>query len=742
MTHPSDQTDLNAAVEQVVVSAITLHESGNLEEAEQAYRSVLELLPLHGHANYFLGLLLAQRERRLEALPFLRTAVTACPDALPFWCTYLEVLLASNEIELAEQALTVAREMNITGDEIDAIEQRIQTAQGLTASAKSLKTKAPLKVLKNIERLYKAGEFQSMETAARTALDQYPNDGFVWKSISVALTIMKRDHEAFLATRKAAELLPHDVDAIRNYGLLLERQGKLAEAEPWMRSAVRLEPRDPETIGRLAYSLFQADRYDEAEQYFKRSIKYAPTDHRWHTLLAECYRLQGRFDDADAQFEKSLKIKETLRALSARLFYFCEVESISRDRLYQEHLRFGRVVRERHGLARADFSNARGNRKLRVGFISGDLRNHAVAYYIAPVFEALHKRQGVNLYAYSNHPQRDAVNLRMRALVDNWRDIYDLSDDQTEARILGDQIDILIDLSGHTAHNRLALLGRRVAPIQAHWLGYPNTTGVDTFDYYISDAKLAPTGMFDDVFVEKIVQIPGSAVFEPSPVAPEVNALPALANGYITFGSFNRIHKINRAVVAAWAAVLRRVPTSHMMIAAIGDDSGKEKLERWFLEDGIETSRLTFFRRASMERYLQQHHLVDVCLDAFPYAGATTTLHALWMGVPTLTVAGHTIAARPGVSIARHVQLDHFIADSPEAMADAAAAIAADLPALATIRTTLRERLLSCPLGQADVVTDGLEDAFAVMWRRWTNDLPAQSFEVSLRQPATGEINL
>jgi len=733
MTHPSDQTDLNAAVEQVLVSAISLHENGSLEEAEQTYRSVLELLPLHGHANYFLGLLLAQRDRRVESLTFLRTAVTACPDESPFWCTYIEVLMASNEIELAEQALSVAREMNITSDEIDAIEQRIQTAKGITSSARSSKLKAPISLLKNIERLYKAHDYLAMETAAREALDQYPNDGFLWKSISVALTIMKRDHEAFLATRKAAELLPQDLDAARNYGLLLERQGKLAEAEPWLRSAVRLAPRDSETIGRLAYCLFQAEQYVDAEQYFKRTLKYAPNDHRWHTLLAECYRLQGRFEDADAQFERSLKIKETLRALSARLFYYCEVDSINRERLYQEHLRYGRVARQEQGQARTKFDNERGERKLRIGFISGDLRNHAVAYYIAPVFEALHKRQSVTLYAYSNHPQRDSVNLRMRSFVDSWRDIYDLSDDQAEARILGDRIDILIDLSGHTAHNRVPLLSRRVAPIQAHWLGYPNTTGVDTFDYYITDAKLAPSGMFDDVFVEKFVQIPGSAVFEPSPAAPEVNALPAQANGHVTFGSFNRVHKLNRSVISAWSAVLHRIPSSRMMIAAIGDESGREKIERWFVEDGIDVSRLSFFKRASIERYLQQHHLVDVCLDAFPYSGATTTLHALWMGVPTLTIAGHTIAARPGISIAQHLQLDHFVADSPGAMADVAEAVVADWAALADTRASLRERLLNCPLGQVDVVTDGLEDALATMWRRWSDALPPQSFEVGMR---------
>lgn len=261
-------------------------------------------------------------------------------------------------------------------------------------------------------------------------------------------------------------------------------------------------------------------------------------------------------------------------------------------------------------------------------------------------------------------------------------------------------------------------------------MGYPGTTGLSSMDYYLSDQAFTPLGVFDEQFVEKIVCLPAAAPFLPTKDAPEVNDLPALTNGYVTFGSFNRLSKLNQAIVALWADLLRALPDSRMLLGGMPENGKYDMLIEWFAQEGISVDRLDFHPRGNMESYLGLHHKVDFCLDTVPYNGATTTSHALWMGVPTLTIAGLTPASRAGISILGNAGLEAFVADDAVDFVKKGLFWANDLEALSLIRSELRERCTNSPRGRPEVIAASLMRALRLMWKCWCDDEMVKSFEV------------
>jgi predicted O-linked N-acetylglucosamine transferase (SPINDLY family) len=375
---------------------------------------------------------------------------------------------------------------------------------------------------------------------------------------------------------------------------------------------------------------------------------------------------------------------------------------------------------------------------LRIGFVSPDLCNHAVASFIEPVLAHLSRYPQLSLHAYYNNIIEDAVTQRLRGYLAHWHPISGISDTALAQKIRADGIDILIDLSGHTGKNRLLTFARKPAPVQASWMGYPGTTGLNAVDYYLADRFFLPPGKFSSQFTEKIVRLPANAPFLPSIEASSVNDLPALSNGHVTFGSFNRPSKINRSVIALWSQLLRALPNSRMLLGGMPEEDKYGTLIEWFVEEGIAPDRLDFHIRSDMQCYLALHHQVDICLDTFPYNGATTTLHALWMGVPTLTLAGHTTASRQGAATLGHVGLEAFVAHDAEDFVQKGISWTSDLAELSNIRTGLRERFAKSAMNQPALIAAGLQRALRIMWQRWCEGLPPALIDAS-NHPTTHE---
>jgi protein O-GlcNAc transferase len=291
-----------------------------------------------------------------------------------------------------------------------------------------------------------------------------------------------------------------------------------------------------------------------------------------------------------------------------------------------------------------------------------------------------------------------------------------------------DGIDILVDLSGHTRLNRLTVFARKPAPLQVSWIGYPGTTGIQAMDYYLTDQHWLPPGGFDRLFTEKLVYLPNRWAFEPHAHAPMVGPLPAIQTGTLTFGSFHRAEKISPDTARSWAQLLLAIPQARILLIGLAHDRQREALRQSFASLGVTADRMTFHDRCPMNVYLELHHRVDIALDTQPYSGATTTMHSLSMGVPTLTIPGTTSQSRACAGILENLGLSQFIADDAAQLIDKARHWADRLPELAELRAGMRARLQQSPSGQPDLIAAHLEVALRHMWTRWCSGLPAESF--------------
>jgi len=313
----------------------------------------------------------------------------------------------------------------------------------------------------------------------------------------------------------------------------------------------------------------------------------------------------------------------------------------------------------------------------------------------------------------------DSMTRRLAAHADFWRSIAGVSDKRVAEMVREDRIDLLVDLSQHTAANRLPVFARKPAPVQVAWLGFVGTTGLSTIDYRFTDPHLDPPGQGDGNYREKSIRLPHALwCWDPTEPFPEVNALPALTSGFLTFGSFNSFAKVTPPTLELWADVLSSIAGSRMAIHS-HPGSHRGRLLDWLSRRGIESSRIEFIPRQSFGQYVREYHRIDLCLDAFPYNAGTISFDALWMGVPTIALRGQTAVARGGVSILSNAGLPDWIAETPQQYVSIAVDAARDLPRLAALRAGLRERMLQRPFMQPKDFAAGVESAYREMWRNW-----------------------
>ncbi|NDE05326.1 MAG: glycosyltransferase, partial [Flavobacteriia bacterium] len=493
-----------------------------------------------------------------------------------------------------------------------------------------------------------------------------------------------------------------------NLGYLYLDDNINIEAEKYFLSAIKINNKYIEAILNYANLNHILGKRDKAVDYYKEALEIDPMSVIAHSNLIYC---MSQSEDVDAK-----TLKKELSDFAAK---------------FEEPLRASWPLHE---------NTKEPSRRLRVGFVSADFRAHAVANFIEPVLECLAVDGQLDLYAYYNFANQDFVTERIKRHFGSWTQVVGLSDDALAQKIRLDGIDILIDLSSHTAHNRLLVFARKPAPVQVSWIGYPGSTGLHAMDYYFSDSHCLPEGQFEDQFTEKIVRLPAAASFLPLRDAPAVNELPALTNRYVTFGSFNRPNKITRGVIALWSRVLKAVPNARLVMGAMPQDSQDNVWLEWFVQEGIDPQRLTFYPKKAMGEYLALHHQVDICLDTFPYNGGTTSWHAIWMGVPTLTLAGETVASRSGACILGQVGLESFVATSEEDFVHKGQNWARNISELSKIRGEMRSRFEASAAGRPQVVAAGLSLAIRQMWQIWCEGLPARSFEVDTQEVSNASI--
>lgn len=634
----------------------------------------------------------------------------------------------------------------------------------------------------DLQQLFNWGCFDLVKRNARSLLKQRPADGSLWLLLGASQMRLGQDEDAAQTLRRAVQLLPADAAAAallaavsQRLGVALFTQlneavlaGRLVQALVPARRLVELNEADATAHSNLAVILGGLGQWSGALEHGQRAIALAPESFdfliKQAALLGACGRAEESLllrrqafglcpDNVDnnlvlAQASSVLgqaaeaafycrggrdEPPQDLRALSSLLFYLSLDEGCSPEQVYAAHLDYGRRVAATVPQDRLAHGNVRDpQRRLRVGFVSADLRQHPVAGFIAPVWAALDPQQ-VEVCVYAVHAENlaDATTEQLRPLAAHWVDAGALSDSELAERIHADGIDILFDLAGHTRWHRLQCFAERPAPLQVTWIGYPNTTGLQAMDYALCDPFNAPHGGYERFYVEKFARIPCSGTFEPQGSLPSVNELPALDVGRVTFGSFNRVEKLGPQVLAAWARVLTAVPEARLMLGNVSDAATAARLREDFARQGIAPERLVFRPRQALPDYLALHHEIDLMLDTWPYSGGTTTNYALAMGVPVVTLRGPSRAHCQSAGVLGRIGLHEWIADDVDGWVEIAVRGARDLTALAALRASLRERWAATPRRRPEAVARGLELALRRMWGRWCEGLPAEHLEVS-----------
>jgi predicted O-linked N-acetylglucosamine transferase (SPINDLY family) len=685
---------------------VTLQELGRLGEAEASYRRALEINPDYVEARINLGNTLKDLGRAEEAEASYRQALQARPDSAE-----------------AHQNLGIT------------LQDRGRPAEAESCFRRALEIKPDYtEAHSNLGIVFmNLGRPDEAEASFRRALATNPEFTQALSNLGVAQKELGQLDEAMESCHRALEINPDYAEAHNNLGTMLMSLGRRDEAEASYRRALRANPDFAKAHSNLSIAQKDLGQLDEAMASCQRALEINPESAETHLNLGNVLQDSWRLDEAIASYRRALELKPDFApARSNLLFCLSHDETVGVPELFAEHRRFGEQFEANLRASWPQHGNSRDpERCLQVGFVSADLYDHSVAFFIEPVLAHLATCPQLSLHAFYNNAIQDLVTGRLRKHLKHWHSIVGLPDEMVAQQVRDAGIDILIDLAGHTGANRLLTFARRPAPIQASWMGYPGTSGMQSMDYYIADRFFMPYEGFSGQFTEAIARLPANAPFLPSQEAPAVNVLPALSNGYITFGSFNRAGKIRRSVVALWARLLRALPSSRLLLAGMPASDKEDTLTEWFAQEGIERGRLSFHTRSDMTHYLGLHHQVDVCLDTFPYNGGTTTLHALWMGVPTLTLTGDTPASRTGACVLGHVGLDAFVAYDAEDFVNKGVSWADNLAALQDIRAGLRERFAESAMSQPELIAESLQRALRIMWQRWCKGLPAKSFEVT-----------
>ena len=538
---------------------------------------------------------------------------------------------------------------------------------------------------------------------------------WLWKA--QALFQLGRPADGAQAVAAAGALPGAHPAGWNNLGNLLDELGHPDEAQTALMRAIAQAPDFSLAHNNLGTVLAGQGHYAAAAAAHRKALACDPLNLAARNNLGVALLEQGLAQEAVAAFDAVIAADPSARDAADNRLYAGIYSEVDPRATHAAHAAWGKNMPAVPPLRPADPTPGR---RLRIGYVSPDFRRHSVSFFVEPLLAA-HDAAAVETFCYADVAHGDAITARLRAKAHHWREVYGTPDDELFKLIRRDQIDILVDLAGHTKGNRLAVFARRAAPVQVTAWGYPATTGLLAMDYRLCDAVTDPAAEADTFAVESLVRlVPGLHCYAPPGDAPPVAPLPLLAAGHITFGAFNKLAKISPATVKLWAGALHAVPGSRLLIKTkpLVEAETCRRLERLFADSGIPAARLDLRGwLAGDQAHLSLYNQVDIALDTVPYNGTTTTCEALWMGVPVLTVAGRGHAGRVGASLLEQVGLNNWVVADADQFAARAADFARDA-ALSDARRGLRARVAASPLCDAAAHARGLEAAYRAMWRK------------------------
>lgn len=544
---------------------------------------------------------------------------------------------------------------------------------------------------------FKSGEVNTALKYAMAGLSIYATDSVIYKVLTQTLAVK---NDRYYPQKIAQYILRTDSNKGNGWHLLSsvcreQQQGKLHEY--CARKAVEHNSNNPDYLIALGNVLSERNQISEARKYLEKAVHLSEASNKYFAYY------------------------------SSFLFTIMHDYGLTPDEIRKQHETFGAKASlwaKNKKLSIERPKNDKKSGRLRIGFVSGDFRDHSVAKFIYPVWNTL-DRERFEIFGYNASPRADRFTNIFKELSDEWHDIQLASYTELAELIVEDQIDILIDLSGHTSYNRLPTFALKPAPVQMSWIGYPGTTGMREIDYYIIDSNYALPGMLDDHFIEKLAYLPAVRQFEAQGYSPEVNALPALTNGFVTFASFNRPQKITSDVLDCWAEILIQLPSAKLLLASMSDEEMIAKHTEELVQRGVNSEQIEGRLKTALTTYIDMHREVDVILDTFPYTGGTTTNYASWMGVPSLTLSGDRVVSRQAGASMTFLGLEEFIAYSKEEYISKAVALNHQYEYLNNLRLSLRQRIIDKEKNVRSIACY-FEQVMECAWDRYQQGLPAQ----------------
>jgi len=742
--------------------ALALHEAGRLQESAMAYRSILAIWPDHVGALCYLGMVICQMGHPEAALPFLEKSVALAPNSAQThanlaqalkqlgrldaalvsyrqaaslqpndpWCQYnvgvVLQQLAHRDDALASyrEVLRLAPNFPRAHNNLGKLLQEMGQPEAAVASyRRALEQDASFfEAQFNLGKvLVVIGKLDEAVTAFISAVDLQHNDPRAFSYLGAELLKLDQPEAAGAAFEKQCLLQPNNWEGHYNLGCALGRIGVHAEAVSSFRRAIELQPVQSDAHYNLGVALKNLGQFDAALESLEQAVVLNPDSLEALNNLGLVLLALGRLDEGLACLRQVLERSPDRHVTHSNLLFALNLlpghtmaQILEEARAYGEKVSVD-IVPNNTWLTRPIL-----DKRLRIGLVSGDLHSHPVGYFLEGAVAELDPSL-MELYAYVTHQQEDALTERLKPHFIQWNQVNSLSDEELAERIRGDAIDILIDLSGHTDHNRLPAFTRKPAPVQVTWLGYFATTGVPGMDYLLGDSQVVPSGE-EVYFSETVWRLPDIYYcFTPPDVAIEPSPLPALSNAYITFGCSNRLSKMNDGVVQTWAKLLLALPTSKLLLKAseLINPIRQQVIQARFAALGIESDRLILEASSPRPEYLATYQRVDIALDPFPYPGGTTTVEGLWMEVPVVTLKGDRFIGHQGETILHNAGLSDWIARDQDDYVAKAVAFAGDLAALSDLRAGLRSQLLASPVCDAPRFARHFEAALRGMWRQW-----------------------
>jgi protein O-GlcNAc transferase len=737
-------------------TATESHRAGNLGEARRLYGEALAATPRHPPALFRLGVLELQEQRLDAALEHISSAAASDPGNFRYQLGLGQVLQSLERWEEASdayrraaaaesgsfdahfalglvlqragrpaQAATAYRDaLALKADDAAALGNLgavlrecgdIDGAVELLQAAAAIEPRVAAHTVNLAIALCQRRDFAQAEPLLRALAAREPAHAEAAFNLGNALRGLGRPIDALAQYRRAVELRPGYAEALNNLGNVHKELGDFAAAMAAYEAALLARPEYVVAINNAGCLFRTLGRSDEAEDMLRRGLEVDPRHAALYDNLGNVLKDAGALDEAIACYRCSLEIDPSNPATHGNLAYSLTFGSTEARPIREECARWN--ARFAAPLVRCEADPARDlspDRKLKVGYVSPDFRTHCQALFTVPLLSH-HDRAALEVYCYSSVERPDSLTRRIAQYADKWRDVRPLDDAQLCRAVRDDGIDILVDLTMHMAGGRPLVFARKPAPVQIAWLAYPGTTGMDAIDYRLSDPRLDPDG-YEPHYAEKTLRLADSFwCYDPLTDVPEVNSLPAAERGGLTLGCLNNPCKLTEHTLRLWGRVLQALPDAQLKLMVPPGRHRLRLLARLGAQ-GVAAERVSFFEFRPRAEYLRIYHEIDFGLDTFPYNGHTTSLDALWMGVPTVTRVGATSVGRAGLSQLHHLNLLDLAAESDDAFVAAAAALARDIPRLTSTRAALRERMRRSPLMDAARFAKNIERAYRRAW--------------------------